>query len=188
MQTYEPSVFANLAESELGRRLWRFLNQDDSIIRMETATELGRPAVEGLEKPLLEAFGEAVLDDRVKQMIGHMVRQIMESQGFVHEMKNVKITSGAPFSRASRYAIPGNATFFVFQDSTDPRSLALTDDRHGDRLPTLPGRARWIPWKSFRGGVRGRIAFGLDDEARASSEIKEHGYYRYRLDRILRAK
>jgi len=41
---------------------------------MQVATDLGAPAVAGIEEGLLRDFGQGVLDDRTKQMIGHMVR------------------------------------------------------------------------------------------------------------------
>lgn len=80
--------------------LWVFLNEDETRIRMCTASDLGRPAVEAIEEQLLERFGAKVLEDRVKQMIGHMTRQAMEQDGYVVDAQNVKITGGGLHSRA----------------------------------------------------------------------------------------
>lgn len=67
--------------SEIGQQPWAFLTLPENVARLETASELSKPAVEGIEEQLLEAFREGVLADRVKQMIGHMVRQILEQRG-----------------------------------------------------------------------------------------------------------
>ena len=69
---------------------------------METATNLRKPALAPMGEPLLAAFGPEIKADRWKQMIGHMVRQIMESRGYPHDVSGLKVTSSL-FSRASRY-------------------------------------------------------------------------------------
>lgn len=186
---YEPGVFRSQFETPIGQELWQLLTDRDSMIRMETATSLGRPAVEGMEEELLLKFGEDVLDDRVKQMIGHMVRQIMEQSGFDVDAQNVKMTSGAPFSRATRYKRKDHAVFHVFRNSTNPRLIALTFDKAGSALPKIqhPPKSKWIYWKSFEGAIRGRVAFGLDDEKKAASEVKKKGYYMYEYSRLFRA-
>lgn len=184
MANYNPGVFASLFNSELGQSLWSFLNQPDTIVQLETATALDRPAVEAIEEPLLEKFGAAVLEDRVKQMIGHMVRQIMEHRGYVIGVQNTKITNGAPFSRATKYRLPDDMVFHVFRSTKAPRTLALTGDKAGARLPAGD---KWSYWKSFRGGLRGRIAFGLDDEKKARAEITLKGHFVYEMPRLLKA-
>src|SRR5438067_909278 len=100
--TYNPEKFAALYASDLGQRLWAFLTRPENVARLETASELSKPAVEGIEEPLLEAFGEDVLADRVKQMIGHMVRQILEHRGWALDQGDVKVQS-VPFMKAARY-------------------------------------------------------------------------------------
>ena len=91
MSSFDAGTFRELAGSSLGQGLWAFLNEHDNIIRMETATYLERPAVEPLSPSLLQRFGDEVRQDRVKQMIGRMVRQILEVHGFRidrHEVRN----------------------------------------------------------------------------------------------------
>jgi len=189
MTVYEPGVFSKLYDSPIGVQLWGFLNEAESVIRMETATGLERPAVEGLEEPLLERFGSSVLEDRTKQMIGHMVRQVMERNGYIIDVQNVKITNGAPFSRATRYKLPEDMTFYVFRNSKSPKMFALTADKAGNRLhgDGTANDGTWKYWKNFRGGLRGRIAFSLENEAAARAEIAEKGYYVYEMKRILSA-
>lgn len=110
--TFDPGTFRELADSPLGQAVWRFLNEPDNLVRMETATYLGRPAVEPLSPGLLARFGEEVAQDRMKQMIGRMARQIMEPRGYRIDRQNVRIArpdakpSGKPgnmFTSATRY-------------------------------------------------------------------------------------
>lgn len=99
---YDPWKFEKLAKSNLGKQLWEFLNEHDNIIRMETATELKKPAVKALTIHLLSRFDEQVREMRVKQMIGHMVKQIMEIKGFEVDQRDVLVNDGL-FHKASRY-------------------------------------------------------------------------------------
>ena len=103
MPTYDPWRFTDLAETDLGRDLWKFLNDRDNVLRMETASEVGCPAVAALATRLVTTFGDEVRPARVKQMIGHMTRQVMEHRGFVLDSQNVRVRVGDLFSRASRY-------------------------------------------------------------------------------------
>ena len=87
-----------------GAEIWAFLNSIENIVRMETATYLGRPAAEALSPQLLALFGSAIAEDRMKQMIGHMIRQILESRGYSVDRGNVRINrEGNIFSSATRY-------------------------------------------------------------------------------------
>ncbi len=81
---------------------WAFLTRDDNVARLETASQLSKPAVEGVEEQLLAEFREEILADRVKQMVGHMVRQILEQRDWVLDQTDVKVQS-VPFSKAARY-------------------------------------------------------------------------------------
>ena len=101
--TYDPWRFSDLAATDLGQALWAFLNERDNVLRMETASELGQPAVAALASRLVERFSDAVKQHRVKRMIGHMARQVMEHHGFVLDSQNVRVRVGNLFSRASRY-------------------------------------------------------------------------------------
>lgn len=101
---YYPEHFSSTYEKGGGPDLWEFLNSPDNVVRMETATYLSRPAVEPLSPKLFERFGEHVQADRIKQMIGHMVRQIMEGRGYHIDRNGVRITrSGNIFTRGTRY-------------------------------------------------------------------------------------
>ena len=58
MLEYDPGNFKSLAQTPLGKKLWPFLNRSDIVTRMDTATDLGNPAVAGIEEALLAEFGE----------------------------------------------------------------------------------------------------------------------------------
>jgi hypothetical protein len=109
-QEYKPGRFSDVAGSSLGREIWVLLNEHDNLVRMDTASELGRPAVEPLATRLVERFGDSVRERRVKQMIGHMARQIMEARGFNLSAQGVKVRTGDLFSTASRYRKVGEVT------------------------------------------------------------------------------
>jgi len=100
---YNAGKFSDLAELQLGKDLWAFLNEKENIIRMELATEFGKTAAESVSKPLLEKFGNDVKVNRVKQMIGHMIRQIMEERGYEMGSQNVVVSIKRLFTKASKY-------------------------------------------------------------------------------------
>ena len=104
MSEYDQGRFSGTYETQNGPKIWDFLNSRENVIRMETATYLSRPAAEPLSPFLVEEFGEPVREDRIKQMIGHMVRQIMENRGFAFDQSSVRITTaGNIFTSAARY-------------------------------------------------------------------------------------
>ena len=185
MLDYHPGVFATLSETETGKQLWEFLNSPEAISGLEMATTLGHPAVEGIEEQLLEKFGKKVMKKRIRQMIGHMVRQVLEHRGYIIAQQNVKITNGAPFSRATRYKRPNAMTFHVHRNIKEPKKIALTADKAGSRLPEHD--KYWRYWKSFKGELRGRIAFDLEDEMQAREDITQQGFHIYLMTRILSA-
>jgi len=101
--TYDPQHFNQLHESELGQAIYAFMTHPVNVVRMQTATELERVAVEPLGKYLVKEFGEDVVDDRVKQHIGHLARQIMEHIGYSHDRKALQITRPGLFASGSTY-------------------------------------------------------------------------------------
>jgi hypothetical protein len=183
MDKFNPGVFSTLYETETGQKMWVFMNEPKMVSRMITATDLGRPAVEGIEEPLLAEFRDAVLENRMKQMIGRMAKQIMEGQGYIIDQKDVKITNGAPFSRGARYKKRDAMTYYAHKSNQDTRDIALTADKAGIHLPN--DENRWTYWKSFESGLRARIAFGLEDEKTPRENIAKDGYHIYRMERLL---
>src|SRR3982751_2141981 len=100
---FDPGRFSDQLATPLGKDLRKFLTDRDNLIRMETACELGRPALEPLGDRLLQQFGDKVREDRVKQFIGFATRQVMESRGFRLDAQGVKVRVGTLFTVASRY-------------------------------------------------------------------------------------
>ena len=183
MFAYNPERFASLFASPLGQRLWAFLTRPDSVARLETASELGKPAVEGIEEQLLAEFREDVLANRVKQMVGHMVRQIMEQRDWVLDQTDVKVQS-VPFSKATRYRRPDWFTFHAFRNSGDPRDVVITDRRQN---PTLPTGSRWTFYATFASPLKAAVAFGVRDIEQLRQQVHLHGYHRVRIGQVLRS-
>jgi hypothetical protein len=182
MFAYRPEKFASLYGSDLGQRIWASLTRPEQVTRLETASELGKPAVEGIEEQLLEEFREEVLADRVKQMVGHMVRQILEQQGWVIDQADVKIQS-VPFTKAARYRRPDWVTFHAFRNSSDPRDVAITDRRQN---APLPADTRWIYYATFASPLKAAVAFGVRDIRQLRQQVHAHGFQRVQVERMLR--
>jgi hypothetical protein len=182
MFAYRPEKFASLYESELGQRIWPFLTRPDNVARLETASELGKPAVEGIEEQLLDEFREEVLADRVKQMVGHMVRQILEQRDWVLDQSDVKVQS-VPFSKATRYRRPDWITFHAFRNTSDPRDVVITDRRHN---APLPAGVRWAYYATFASPLKASVAFGVNDMRQLRQHVHSHGFRRVRIERMVR--
>ena len=182
MLAYNPERFSSLYASALGQRLWDFLTQPENVARLETASELSKPAVEGIEEQLLEEFREDVMANRVKQMVGHMVRQIMEQRDWVLDQTNVKVRS-VPFSKATRYRRPDWFTFHAFRNTGDPRDVVITDRRQN---PTLPTGSRWTFYATFASPLKAAVAFGVRDIKQLRQQVHSHGYHHVRIEPSLR--
>jgi len=105
--TYTPQNFRDLAEAPIGVELWKFLKNRDNLIRMETATWLERPAVEPLAQGLIAEFGDSIRDDRTKQMIGHMTKQLMSALGYEIDRSALRITRPSLFTSGTTYRVKG---------------------------------------------------------------------------------
>lgn len=103
MHAFRPGSFSDISSCQQGQALWEFLNTPEAIGILETTTYLRRPALEGLQDRLLAEFGDDIRGNRWKQMIGRMVRQIMESLGYQLDQTRVNIRVGDLFASAARY-------------------------------------------------------------------------------------
>ena len=182
MPVYNPGKFASLYVSAIGQRLWDFLNRPENILRLETASELSKPAVEGIGEPLLKEFGKEVLEDRVKQMIGHMVRQILEQRGWVLDQGNVTVQS-VPFIKASRYRQPAWVNFHAFRNKSDRSDIAITDRRQN---PSLPADEHWTYYATFASPIKAAVGFGIHDISELRQQVQAKGYHRIQVKRMLR--
>lgn len=181
MFAYDPGKFASLYASALGRHLWAFLTRPEIVARLETACELSKPALAGIEEQLLAEFRQEVLPYRVRQMIGHMVRQILEQRDWVLDRTDVKVQS-VPFSKATRYRRPDWFTFHAFRNSSDPRDVVITDRR---QKPALPAGPRWTFYATFASPLKAAVAFGVPDIKLLRQQVHSHGYHRVRIERLM---
>lgn len=101
--TYDPQNFRDIADTPFGRALWTRLTAPDSQIMMLTAAFLGRAPVEPVAPNLLYEFGDQLSDSRIKQFIGHMVKQIMVALGYELDRLGLRITRDSLFTSGARY-------------------------------------------------------------------------------------
>jgi hypothetical protein len=88
----------------IGPDLWRWMWKDDNLIRMETAADLWRVAVEPLQRFLLEDFDpKTIRQHRIRQMLGAMARQILDHRGYEWAGKNYKVPTEDLFTTGSKY-------------------------------------------------------------------------------------
>lgn len=106
---YNPSSFyQRVFDTPLGQALWDFLDQCSTIEGMQQVSDQERPAVEFLEQALPNRLRQEVEGDSdvnlIKQMIGHMVRQILEGNGYTYDSSGHKVQpEGGLFASGSRY-------------------------------------------------------------------------------------
>ena len=119
MDKYDAEIFiTHYNKNKIWKTLWKYLNTKESIIRMQTASDLDRPAIEGVIEEIENNFGEYFPDikknrgeyDKIKQMIGHMIKKVMLKNNYSWIEYNVRVknynyyyTEGKKFNRASRY-------------------------------------------------------------------------------------
>jgi hypothetical protein len=113
------------------RALWAFLTRPDNLVRMETATSLERAAIEALSDPLITEFGIEIDQREVKQVIGHMVKQIMASLGYEAE-RTLRITRPGLFTSGLAFRRIGTSR---------DRSVPVTHEGRRARLSTVHGDA-----------------------------------------------
>jgi hypothetical protein len=91
-----------------GPIIWTFLNEERTIDKMEASSSCSRPSVEPLASDLLalDFPGESsaeVLNDTCIRMIGHMVKQVMEAQGYIVVDERVPMSGNALFLEGACY-------------------------------------------------------------------------------------
>lgn len=103
MLKYDPWRFTDLSETPLGKKIWKYLNEKDTVLVLKVTTKLGHPGVEGVGDELLEKFGDKLKEQRMKQMIGHMIRQVMDHHGYEVDSQGLKCRKQQLFSSGTRY-------------------------------------------------------------------------------------
>jgi len=188
LNPYVPGSFAKEYATPLGQALWPWLNSTSTVALLESASDLGHPAVAGIEEALLKEFGAPILADRVKMMIGHMVRQVLEIRGWEIEREGVTMAS-VPFFKATRYRRKDGFSAQVFRSSADPRQLCLAPNKTGRKLPADPAGGRWTHWCAVTSRLRANVGIGLDAREceAAMSKMRADGFYLHHMPRLLRA-
>ena len=106
------STYSDIDET-IQTQLWQLLNSDEVVYAMQVVSDFGLSAVLGAEKRLLEHNlvhtksnpQPGIIDnDRRKQCIGAMVRQVMEANGYqiiagpsARTRRSLVFTSGARY-------------------------------------------------------------------------------------------
>lgn len=105
MTPYRPDRFTATYAHFNGAAVWAWLHQPDILIALQTAVTLRRPAVEAISPHLRTTFAEFTNHLKFRQMVGHMVRQVMEEHGFHMHRSNVRIpASGSLYGYGAVYA------------------------------------------------------------------------------------
>jgi hypothetical protein len=185
MFEFDAGQFAAEYQTPEGRALWAIFNRDDVAARMETASDLGQPALAPLEDILLAELGAAITRDRYKQMAGKMVRQVMEARGFRHQASDIRLNS-VPFYKASRYCRRDQTGLYLFKNSSDPRLICLTATRKGEAMPA-PETGRWMYVNFLTSNLKAQVGYSFDLKA-AIHEVTSRGYFLHRVPRVIRAK
>ncbi len=102
---FDPKPFyADIFDTDLGRKLWDFINEGSTIDLMKDASDRGRPAVEPLQEDLLKRHEqEGVREKRIKRMIGLMARQVLERSGYNKLESRIQVKPQRLFESGSTY-------------------------------------------------------------------------------------
>lgn len=102
---FKAGPFGELARSRTAKKLWDFLSERQNADRLEFASELGHAALDGVVERLEHAFPRDLKDARTRQMVGAMIRQILEDRGWQVEKSGLKVRRGnlGLFAVATRY-------------------------------------------------------------------------------------
>jgi hypothetical protein len=81
-RNYNAQSFKKTFASPIGQLIFHFLISLDGVKLLKLASDNKRPAAEGVADLLLLKFGIGVINKRVKQATGHMIRYVMEENGY----------------------------------------------------------------------------------------------------------
>lgn len=105
--------FIALYNTPEGQALWEFLNTPECVSRLKAASDMNRPAVEGVDFELALSFPHLLVGPIEKtrgwkQLTGMFVRDILEAEGYVRLPKKQmpkggKTTSGRIFRTGTVY-------------------------------------------------------------------------------------
>ena len=101
---YEPAPFdGGISKTALGKKLWEYLRSRDIFEAMERVSREGQPAVNVLASALAEVedIQRDGLGDEYKQMVGRMIKQVMEDRGY--ELVRERAKAEPPFKTGAVY-------------------------------------------------------------------------------------
>jgi hypothetical protein len=83
-----------------------YLNSAEAIHAMIQASERDSPAIEGIAEALYQIIGEVIREHGVKKQIGKLVKDVMESNGYQHDVygrrsRDSYFSSGSVYTRRS---------------------------------------------------------------------------------------
>jgi hypothetical protein len=184
---FDPDKFKDVYQTQDGKRAWEVLTTSDAISRMKAVSDIRKPAVLAVEELLLREFDEAFLNDRFKQMVGFMIKQIMLENGYQLDGQNKPVSGRGAFSKASRYKRSDEVEFAVFRDAGNARFLILTHGKNSETnlFPDPEGKS-WRFWKMVRGKLACTILLGINNTDHVSKRIKQNGFYQTNMKSILK--
>ena len=109
---FDSGKFKKSYETEIGQKIWEFLNEKENIQKMTFACDLKRAAVDGIHQDFDADFGDILRQqslkgstskDWIKKMVGAMIKQILIDNGYVWAAKGIKCVNGSFFTEGSRY-------------------------------------------------------------------------------------
>lgn len=187
---YRPGRFALIHDQY--REVWRFLNNPEIVERMKILSRRGVPAISALDieaDPVWRALNAARHvgeEDQLKQMIGHQIRQIMESQGY-RKTGGKQIRTSWIFTWGSVYQHPEWRRLYVHKNRDYAHSAAfcVSGKRQLSALQNPPpNSSTWIPYRMChtRKELNYVLAGNLDDDFGVSwtnlcDAVSEDGYF-----------
>ena len=129
MLDYDSPPFDNhISRNATAQQIWATLVSN--VTKMEDVSWMGLPAVQGVDRVLLSQYGPTLGFSaneyrHGKQMVGRMIRQIMEANGWNWREHHHPVQQGQLFKVGSVYIRSTNEE--VSKDNTRPKA-EKTDD------------------------------------------------------------
>lgn len=166
MKPFSNPFFGNLANEPWAHEVWAFLNEERNVLRMEAVSLLGHPALEAVVLELEQAFGDRLgkEGDRNRQLVGAMIKQVLEPRGWEVAAQGQKMALGHQFSVATRYHQPGRSALRGTVAQRGGSFLDAMAQRYGLDTPSrhyllLPCAGMTIGVDELKSGLRRVHAF-----------------------------
>ena len=103
----EHKMFYSMFKKSFGQKIWSYLTDELTMIRMIDAANLKRASVDPLSKEIDAIFKISSKNDKNKwkQYVGYMIKFIMRKNDYIHDARDIKVISGGLFTKASRYKL-----------------------------------------------------------------------------------